>query len=413
MKSIIKIALRNLSRFKRRTYLTVGIIVFGVMIVILFSGIGGSFKANMIGTVTRSLLGDLQIHARGYLEAIDNLPLYLTINQQGMERIKKLLENRKVAAYSPRIKFPGMVSSYIQTTSIRLMGIDPDRENGTCPDLIKRVQRKSNDHVLLNPGEIIMPESLLNGLSLKLGDEVVIVANNKDGSVNGITLKVGGVAESVMGPSGRDGYVHLTDAKTLLRMEEEEYSEIAVRVSDLSRVDGIAREFKSLLAKVKSGEGKPAFEVHTWEELSPISSIIRILNLLLIVVKVILIAIVLFSILNVMIMSVYERVSEIGTISAIGTRPRKILSMFLAEGMALGFISSIAGSITGILLLGLLKAARFSYVFGRQPLVLDPVISMKEVLVVAVLVTIISGLASLEPAVKASKLEPVDALRHN
>ena len=84
-----------------------------------------------------------------------------------------------------------------------------------------------------------------------------------------------------------------------------------------------------LWQRLKIKKGKPAFEIHTWEKLSPFSNIARMIDLMTISMKFIMIAIVLISILNVMMMSVYERVREIGTMSAIGTAPGKIMALFL------------------------------------------------------------------------------------
>ena len=91
-------------------------------------------------------------------------------------------------------------------------------------------------------------------------------------------------------------------------------------------------------------EGKPIFEVHTWEALSPFYNIARMIDVMTFFIKIMLIAIVLVSIMNVMIMAVYERIREIGTIAAIGTMPGKILSMFLIEGFSLGIFGAAIGT---------------------------------------------------------------------
>jgi len=114
-----------------------------------------------------------------------------------------------------------------------------------------------------------------------------------------------------------------------------------------------------------------------------------------------------------MLMAVYERIREIGTIAAIGTSPRKIWSLFLLEGLFLGFFGAVIGSVVSLLIIGLLNWRSLTISFGRQEaLVLTPSIALSEVLITAVIVIVIAALASLHPAVKASRLEPVDALRH-
>jgi putative ABC transport system permease protein len=257
-----------------------------------------------------------------------------------------------------------------------------------------------------------VPDTLVKGLSLKKGDEVVIVATNRDGSVNGMSLRIGGIAEAILGPQGKDGYIHMEDAKSLLRIEGDEISEVAVRVKDFGKLNKVYAELKDQLGAVKNGTGKPLFEIHTWEQLSPFASIAKIVDLLLMTVRIVLISIVLISIMNIMIMSVFERTSEIGTIAAIGTLPGKILSLFLAEGLMLGALSTLAGTVIGTVILFLLNLVRIKFKFGIMTLTLAPAIPWGEVAMTAFIVILISVLASLQPAYKASKLEPVDALRH-
>ena len=64
MKNIFKIAFRNLLRYKRRTLMTSLLIILGVVLVIVFSGVSVSFKSMMIGSITDSMLGHLQIHKK-------------------------------------------------------------------------------------------------------------------------------------------------------------------------------------------------------------------------------------------------------------------------------------------------------------------------------------------------------------
>ena len=92
-------------------------------------------------------------------------------------------------------------------------------------------------------------------------------------------------------------------------------------------------------------KGKPAFEIHTWEKLSPFYNIVKMLDIMNIAIQIILISIVLISILNVMIMSVYERIKEIGTIAAMGTPPKTIVKLFLTEGLLLGILGAVLGGI--------------------------------------------------------------------
>ena len=160
-------------------------------------------------------------------------------------------------------------------------------------------------------------------------------------------------------------------------------------------------------------EGKPIFEVHTWEQLSPFYNIARMIDVMTFFIKLMLIAIVLISIMNVMIMAVYERIREIGTIAAIGTLPGKILNMFVIEGFCLGIVGAIIGNVVGIALVSIINMSRITFNFGmQQGLVLQATIKPSDLIVISLTVIIVSVIASLQPAFKASRMEPIEALRH-
>ena len=73
MGNLFKIAIRNLFRYKRRTLLTASLITIGVVFVLAYISVSGSFKNMMIGQITDSMLGHLQVHRKGYVASIDNL----------------------------------------------------------------------------------------------------------------------------------------------------------------------------------------------------------------------------------------------------------------------------------------------------------------------------------------------------
>ncbi len=413
---IFTIAFRNLLRYKRRTMLTSLLITLGIVLVILFSGLAGSFKTMMIGQITDSNLSQMQIHKRGYVSSIDTMPLHLTLDAKRYKKIEGLLSNNSdIKAWAPRIKLNAMLSNFTETTNIRLNAINPEKELLVCPDVATRMtfDEKREPGVLLNKGEVIIPDKLAKGMKLKIGDAIVLVANNKDGSVNGLNFKVAGIIESILGPQGKEGYMHIKDAQELLRMDKPEMIEVAIRLHDFDKLGKVYATISSKLAEFINKKGMPEFEIHTWDKLSPFSNIAKMIDFMTITMKIIMIAIVLISILNVMMMSVYERVREIGTMAAIGTSPGRIMGLFLAEGLLLGLISTIVGNIIGLAGIFGLNVYKISFAFGRQDnLLLAPTVNITELLWVSIIVLLISVFASLQPAYKASRMEPVDALGH-
>jgi len=413
---IFKIALRNLLRYKRRTLLTSLLITLGIVLVILFSGLAGSFKTMMIGQITDSNLSQMQIHKKGYVSSIDTMPLNLTLDTKKYKKVEQLLSSHTgIKAWAPRIKLNAMLSNFTDTTNIRLNAISPDKEILVCPDVATRMtfSEKKEPGILLNKGEVIIPEKLAKGMKIGIGDPIVLVANNKDGSVNGLNFIVAGIIESILGPQGKEGYMHIKDAQELLRMEKPEVIEVAIRLNDFDKLEKVYAAISQELNKLVNKKGMPEFEIHTWDKLSPFSNIAKMIDFMTITMKIIMIAIVLISILNVMMMSVYERVREIGTMSAIGTSPGRIMNLFLAEGLLLGLISTIIGNIIGLSCVFVLNIYKISFAFGRQDnLLLSPSVNITELLWVSCIVLLISVFATLQPAYKASRMEPVDALGH-
>lgn len=413
MLKIIRLAARNLARYWRRTLLTSALIILGIVAVLLFVAVSGSFKGLIVGQITDSMLGHLQIHHKGYVASIDNLPLNLNMKPDAVAKAEAALSSMpEVIGWTPRVKFGAMFSNFTETTNIRLNGIVPEREAAAMPLLRDRVTAGDVSSALVERGKVLIPEILSRGMKVKPGDTVVLVATNLDGSVNGKTFVVHGVLSDVTGPGGRDGYVHIDDARELLRMEQPEVSEIAVRLKSRTTLD---RDRQALERKLQAGnarQGAEVLEVHSWEGLSPFANISRMIDLLDMFIRVMLIGIVLISVMNVMIMAVYERIREIGMISAVGTPPRRIMALFLAEGLLLGVAGTLVGTMIGIIAVAGLRQWPIHIAFARQQLVLAPSLGIADTLLVAGIVIAVAVLASLQPAWNASRMDPITALRH-
>jgi len=408
---LVKIALRNLLRYKRRTILTMSLITIGVAFVLVFVSVTASFKAMMVGEITDSMLGHIQVHKKGYVASIDNLPLNLNLKHPAFQKVEKIIaEIPEIEAFSPRIKFGGVFSNFVESTNIRLNAVDPEKEWATVPLLPYRIISGSKT---IRPGEILVPELLAKGMKVGVGDTAVVVATNEDGSVNGYQFTVGGILRSVTGPGGRDGYIHIEDGRQILRLEEPEISEVAIRLKKFNTLENVAARLQETLGKEINAQGKPAFEIHTWKKLTPFFNIVRMIYVMTFFIKLMLIAIVMISVMNVMIMAVYERTREIGTIAAIGTLPGRILSLFVIEGLSLGLLGAVSGTFFGGMAVIVLNALKIKFNFGRQQgLILASSLNVTDILTISLIVVGVAVLAGFQPAFRASRLEPIKALRH-
>jgi putative ABC transport system permease protein len=413
MISTVKLAARNLLRYRRRTLLTALLITLGVMALLLFVAAAGSFKQTMVGSITDSMLGHLQIHRKGYTQSIDNLPLNLSLQPNAVSKVETALKaDPDVAAYSLRVKLGAMFSNFTENTSIRLNGVDPAAEDAAVPALRERINEGDKIGPLVEPGKVLIPTLLARGMKVKVGDSVVLVVTNASGSVNGKTFIVGGVLEGITGPGGRDGYIHINDARELLRMDKAEVMEVAVRLKSIDKLDAVQKRLNTKLDEIQNKEGKPATELHLWSDLSPFANIVRMIDLMTLFIRIMLIAIVLVSVMNVMLMAVYERIREIGTLAAIGTQPGKLMAIFLSEGLLLGLVGAVVGIGLSYAVVAFLNINPLVFSFGREQITLHPTLQLMEVGGVLGLAVLVSALASLQPAWRAARMDPIQALRH-
>ena len=472
MLDILKIAGRNLLRYKRRTLLTALLITVGLMAVLLFVAGAGSFKHMMVAQFTDAMAAHLQVHRRGYVGAMEALPVDRNMRPRMLVKLYDTLDNtEEIDAWSPRVKMMAMFSNFVATTNIRLNGVYPEREVSTVPLVLNRVLEGGERDPFVKRGYVQVPELLAKPMNIKVGDTVVLVATNREGSVNGKTFVVSGILESISGPGGRDGYIHIEDARELLRIEDDpvdrevlekhgmvkpkpadpepaplrqsllspgppqvdedllaptqalfeqknwgrpsEVSEIAIRLKDFDALDAVLPTVNADVADLKNRRGLSIFQIHDWKRFVPFSKIANMIDVMVRFVYVILILVVLISILNVMMMAVYERIREIGTISAIGTSPGKILALFVTEGFLLGVLGTAIATILSLAVIKVVQFYPIPFSFGRQEnLLLVPEIGATDVILAGLLTIFVGVLASLQPAWKASRMDPITALRH-
>ena len=402
---ILKIAIRNIKRNIRRTAITVATIFFGVFVIILASGVVKGFQNETTIHMIETRTGDIQIHKTGYRETLDILPLDLSINfndvLNGISGIKGVEE------ISGRILFSGQLATQDESAVLFGKSIDVAKEVAICP----RVKENMVIGEFLTPedkNKIVLTEDLYKKLGVNIGDTALLFATSKEGAINATELIIKGVFHSTLPDSSKKlGYIPLRTAQELLLMDGI-VTEVVLKKGKNYDHNKIVQDLKNKFAGYE-------FEINTWEEIEQtFRQMIENLGFLSIVVSAILFIIVFSTVMNTMLMVVLERTNEIGTLMAIGFKRRHILSLFLFEGAIKGFIGGVIGAVLGSIIVFILSITGVPFyrpgVEGAS-YIIRPEIDL-NIIVLSFLFSLGAAvLASLYPANRGSKMDPVEALR--
>lgn len=401
----IRIAILNLQRNRRRTFVATVSVAGGVIAFLLAGGFISWIFQDMREATIHSQLGHIQIVRPGYFDKGISDPYNYLLPAQSDE-LKKIGESAQVRILTPRLAFSGLLSTGDATVPFIGEGIDPDSERSISTRI---TIIDGNDLATSNEQAALLGEGLAKSLGAKPNDQVILLATSANGSPNAVELKVAGIFATI----------------------SKEYDDNALRVPipiarKLMRVDGattwialldhtgnttkVARSIKETLSADK-------FQVATWFELAEFyNKTVTLFSKQIDVVKFIIGLIIILTISNTQTMSVLERTTEIGTSLAIGLRRSEILRMFLFEGCLLGLFGGILGLLVGYSLAQVISAVGIpmppppGMVRGYIGQIL---IDSKLAIDSLVLAFVTTLLASAMPAWKASRMNVVDALRTN
>jgi putative ABC transport system permease protein len=391
---LVLLALRNLGRNRRRTIITGLAVAFGATAIVFLQGFVRGFIASSIENAVLSKLGAVQVFKHGYLGADDPLKVSLPDDPALVARIRGV---DGVTAVAPRIDFDGLVSNGADSTMFVATAIDPRLEPAVCP---KRPGK-------IGDGEALLGRTLAEALGARPGSSLVMQSAGPHAGSNALDVAVAGFLPSFhIAESKRLATVTLPFAQSLLRMKGR-VTEYVVNVADLDRVEQVAARLRAQL-----GDG---YDVTTWRELDPMTrDRARVLGVVMLFIALVLFLLVATGIVNTTLMSVYERVREIGTMLAVGVRRRQVTALFLWEAIALGLLSAALGTGVGWAVVRRLGAHGLTmHPPGGDELVIRPSVSLEFLAAVVGFSVAGTMLAALYPAWKASRLRPAEALRAN
>ncbi|MFQ5431958.1 MAG: ABC transporter permease [Nitrospinota bacterium] len=401
---IVPYAFRNVWRSRHHTFVTILAMAFTGFIMIFYASLMEGFVRNMERNAVGMDLGDIQIHAPGYREDPD---LYKRIKNPD-EIIKKL----KSAGFTAtqRLYGFGLGSSGSSSAGVTMRGIDMQNE-------MKVTQMYR--HILegswlseTDPKGVVIGRKLARTLGVKPGDEIVILSQAADGSMANDLYTLKGILKSV--GAGVD--------RTALLMTEKSFRELMALPEGAHEIAAMRTDRTTDLqtATEKARKIAPGLEVKNWRELQPLLARMNDLidNSLIFMLLIAYVAIGMV-VLNATLMSVFERIRELGVMKALGLSPLGTATLIFTEAMIKTTAAALFAVATGVPLslyyqthgIDLSAVTGGSTITG---IAFDPVwhsrLTYESVIMPVVLLFAVVGLSALYPAVKAALIVPVKAI---
>ena len=401
---ISRIAWRNILRNKRRSFILIISIMIGVMAMILTDGFSVGMMRQMLTNQIGADAGYIQIHKKGYQQ---NPTLKNSIADPDAVK-KALTEESAPCNISERIRTFGLVSSANNSSGISIVGVVPSSEKKVTT-IYKYIVKGT--YLSGNPDEIIISTSTAEKLKVGLGNKVVIMASRLDGSVGSEACRVIGLFETFN--SGFDQshvYIPLQTARQMLDTQGR-ISEFVVNPIDTKGADLISNQIKSNL---------PAgYEVLTYNQMLPLLVMqIQLYDETIYIFYAIIAIALIFGIVNTMLMAVMERIHEFGVDMAIGMSNKKIFTMILAEAAYLGISGTAIGLVAAFAVFMPLSYSGWNLAMFSESLkslgigtTIYPIFTISSLINTVVIIPAATILGAVYPAMRAVKLQPVEAIR--
>lgn len=411
------LALRNLARNRRRTAISLAIVSAGTVGLLLTAGFIRFSFAGLEDALINGGLGHLEVVARAAAEERSaTLERSLAHGLEDWPALQGEIEAVPgVAAAGPNVHLMGMAAKPDgATVSFVGLGVDPERER-RMGFTTKLRQGEDLPAAEPAPGEdrVLVALGLAESLGVEPGDVVTLLAMTSDQTLNALDVRVAGIVTTgIQDLDTRYLKLHFRSAQRLLATE---------RVNDLivglDSNDGLDAAKAALESRFASRAAPlSTLSVVSWRDRAPFYDQVRNLygGIFWFLGSVIFVLVVLAT-SNTLVMTVMERVREIGTLRAIGTSRGQVARMILAEALWLGVLGALVGDVLGLGAIAVINALGLQ--MPPPPGAVNPIdlklAVVPEALVGAVvLMTGVLALAAVFPVVKAVRLKVVEALGH-
>lgn len=405
---LVKLAWRNLWRNKLRTAIILGAMVFGLVGVTAMMGFMTGFVDSMLSNAIRWQTSHLQIHNTQYIRNPD-------ISEQvseGERLAQQLRTLPDVDTVSARFIAVGMVASARSNRGVRINGIDIEDEARITPLSTKLSEGEWLSREGRNP--ILVSQKLSERLTLRVGSKVVVTFTDAGGQVVGAAYRVRGIFST---PSTQfdEGNVLVRKSDLQKTAAMEGVHEIAILLKDSQALEKIKTDIIQMVEEESAGS---RISVRDWQQIQPmLATMMNTMDVSNRIILIIFVIAMMFGIINIMLMSVFERTQEFGVLMAVGMQKHKVFSLIMLETTMLGATGALLGLVASAALMAILhhygiSLASMSDGLGAYGIdtVLYPRVSYQEYQITFVTVFVASVLAAIYPARQILKQRPVDAM---
>lgn len=404
----LKLALLNVIRNGRRSFMSLLAIQFGVISLIIFGGFVSAMYEGMRENLIRSQLGHIQIYKEGFSQYGTHEPQEYLIEAESVDKISNLLKSfPEIELVTPRLNFTGqLANSSGRSLSVVVEGIDPDKES-LLSSAVKLT--RGEEFYAEDIDGALVGDGLFNALNIKIGEYLTLMTFTSDGGIDARDVIVSGtITTGSRELDSRLLRVNLSHAQDL--MYTQGVTRLIVLLKDTKQTTAI---METLQAEFKQ-QGL-LLELRSWSQLADYyHEVVNLFNGMFDFVKIIVLFIVMLSISNTMIMVVMERTPEIGTIRAIGGTRGEVIGLFVTEAFILGIIGSLLGVIFGILIAKGITSAGIMMPTPPGSSETYPIRIFVEYDLLfrnAIWGIGIAIVSSIYPAIKASRMVIINALR--
>lgn len=331
----LKIAFLNIRKHPKRTILIVGAVALSVLVLIVVSGLFEGLRRSFFESMLSSS-GHVQVEARGRSDALDPYSLEYIIDDPA-PIFRVLEQDERVVQLDSLVEFGGLLIHGRENVAMQGRGIDPDtpyfedvREHIVAGDFL------SGD------GEILVSRSTADLLSLTVGGPAVVLTEDSTGSPFYMEYIVAGLFDTDSQELDESTFFIARSAAQELLYIGEGVTQIRANLTDRALADGVAADHRGVAREVGG-------EIRTWREIhGSFTVLLEFFDVFMIFMNLLVVIVAATVITNAILMNVFEKAGEYGTMRAIGMKRKQHFLLILAEGSVQGVIGSLVGLLIGI-----------------------------------------------------------------